>query len=78
VTTTPPPTNHLGKAQQALAVLGFLIAGGLGLIRLGMWISEVKAPPAAVALPAELAEEVGACRQLVRVLRAGPVPRREQ
>lgn len=72
------PTNHIGKAQQVLAVLGLLVAAALGLVRLGMWIAEVRSPPATVAMPAELAEEIGACRQLVRVLRSGPVPRRDQ
>ena len=77
----PPPEStpdHLGKALKAFTAIGFLVGGGLGLIRLGIWIAQVQTPPAPVALPPELAAEVGACRELARILRAGPIPRSNQ
>lgn len=73
--TTQAP-DHLGRAQKALGIVAFLVGGALGLIRLGIWIAEVRAPPVAVSLPPELAAEVGACREVARLLRAGPIPRR--
>lgn len=72
-----PPTDHLGRAQKVLGIVAFLVGGGLGLIRLGMWVAEATAPPVTVSLPADLAAEVGACRELARLLRAGPLPRKD-
>jgi len=62
------PTDHLGRAQKVLAIIAFLAAGGLGLVRLGVWISEHGAPVVTVKLPEDLAAEVGACRQLAAVV----------
>lgn len=70
--------DHLGRAQKVLAIVAFLVGGAMGLVRLGMWIAEVQAPPVPVQLPSELAAEVGACRELARLLRAGPLPKQAQ
>mgnify|MGYP006380440203 CR=1 FL=1 len=61
-------TDHLGRAQKVLAIVAFLAGGGLGLVRLGMWVAEHNAPPVTVHLPPEIAAEMGACRQLARLV----------
>ena len=72
--TTPDKPDHLGRAQKVLAILAFLVGGGVALVRFGMWFATATAPPVAVHLPPELAAEVSACRELARILRQGSPP----
>jgi hypothetical protein len=77
MTDSKPAANsdHLGTALKVFTAISFLVGGGFGLIRIGIWIAQVQAPPIPVQVPPELAAEVGACRELARILRAGPLPK---
>lgn len=77
MTTPPAPSNHIGKALQAMTLLSLIAGGCLFLIKVGIWIGQVQAPPVAVAVPPAIAVQFDACRALVRALES-QTPRKEQ
>ena len=76
MTTPPSPPDHLGRVQKVASLLAFLAGGAFALIKLGIWIGEMRAPPVAVSVPPELAAQFDACRALVRALEPPP-PRKD-